>query len=463
MTFNGQFYGAGPATSFAYLVQDFNVGYSEVAPTISYTVLMIGLGSLIWIPMTNAFGKRIVLIASSLIFLVACIWGMYATSLNSLIGSRVLGGFGVGAVQAIGPAVLGDIFFERDYSKAIAMYSLCLCVGAQLGPLFAGHISLNLGWRWIFKIIAIILGFNVLTTITLLPETTFIQEGSAGETAASLDEQLKGAVSGHSPSMDFVPALRKAISYRKHPHVRDGGVLVWIKTFARHLPFLVDPIVICSAGLWGIVQSWVIVISVTSAQLFAPPPFLFTPAQLGNWTGTSIVGIFLAFPIAGPLVDIMSRKLSERKGAHKPEYRLYSMIIPFMICPPGLLLFVYTFIKGSYVGPAIGFAMQAAGLTLVPSATISYVIDSHPFHAPEAVASINLLTHLISFALSKTANDWLSRVGVKQLFRDMAVIQWALFLGLTLPLLFFGPWLRKTFATYHERFGEKINPPATRA
>lgn len=332
---------------------------------------------------------------------------------------------------------------------------MCLCIGAQLGPLFAGHISLNLGWRWLFKIVGITLGFNLLTTITLLPETTFTQQGSADATAASLDEQLHEAVSGRNLSKGFVPALRKGIFYRKHPHVRGGGVMVWIETLARHLPFLVDPIVICSAGLWGIVQSWVIVISVCSSQLFAPPPFFFTPAQLGNWTGTSIVGIILAFPIAGPFVDIMSRKLSERNGGHKPEYRLYSMIIPFIICSPGLLLFVYTFIKGSYVGPAIGFAMQAAGLTLVPAATISYVIDSHPFHAPEAVASINLLTHLISFALSKTANDWLLRVGVKQLFIDMAVIEWALFIGLTLPLLFFGPWLRKTFAKYHEKIGGK--------
>jgi MFS family permease len=107
MTFNGQFFGAGPATSLVYFVQEFRVGYPEIAPLISYVVLMIGLGSLIWIPTASVFGKRIVLIVSNFIFLVGCIWCIYATSLNSLLGARILAGFGAGAVQAIGPAVIG--------------------------------------------------------------------------------------------------------------------------------------------------------------------------------------------------------------------------------------------------------------------------------------------------------------------------------------------------------------------
>jgi MFS family permease len=166
-----------------------------------------------------------------------------------------------------------------------------------------------------------------------------------------------------------------------------------------------------------------------------------------------MVGIILAFPIAGPLVDIMSRKLSKVKGGHQPEFRLYSMVIPFIVCSPGLLLFGFTCIKGSYVGPAVGFALQAAGLTLVPSAVISYTIDSYPYHASEAVASINLLTSLMSFALSRTAPQWLQRVGVRQLFIDMSVVQWAHFIGLTLPLLFLGPWVRKHTTSFHAKVG----------
>ncbi|KAL6704158.1 hypothetical protein ACN47E_008718 [Coniothyrium glycines] len=453
MTFNGQFFAAGPSTAFSYFARDLRVGYPALAPLISYVVLLIGISSLIWIPTTNSFGKRIVLIVANVFFLAGCIWCIYATSLNSLLGARILGGFGAGAVQAIGPAVIGDVFLERDYSKAVAMYTLFLCVGAQLGPLFSGQIAVHMGWRWIFKINAILGGVSLFTTILFLPETSFVQEGSSHMTAAALDEQLSEAVAGHRARTAFVPALRKGTLYIRHPHVHGGGVIGWLQTFARHLPFTIDPIVLCCAGLWGIIQSWVIVISVISAQLFSPPPFLFSPAELGNWTATSMVGVILALPVAGPVMDMMSRKLSERNGEHRPEYRLYSMIVPFVICPPGLLLFGFTFLKGSYVGPAVGFALQAAGLILAPSAVISYAIDCYPYHAAEAVASVNLLTHLMSFATSRTAPQWLQRVGVRQLFIDMSIIQWALFLGLTLPLLFFGPWIRKRTTVFHAKVG----------
>lgn len=332
---------------------------------------------------------------------------------------------------------------------------MCLCIGAQMGPLFAGHIALRMGWRWIFKLIAVLIGFNLFTTMALLPETTFIQDGFVGATAGALDDRISDSISSRNVHKPFLSTLRKGVLSWKHPHVHDGGIKQWVRMLIRHLPFIVDPIVLCCAGLWGIVQSWVIVISVCSSQLFAYPPFLFTPAQLGNWTATSMIGVVLAYPIAGPVMDIISHKLSERRGKHQPEYRLYRMVAAFLICSPGLLLFGYTFLWGSSIGPTVGFAMQAAGLTLAPSATISYVIDSYPFYAVEAVASVNLLTHLMSFALSKTAPEWLLRVGKKQLFIDMSIIQWAIFLGLTLLLLLFGQWIRAQTNQVHERIARR--------
>ncbi|KAH7134871.1 major facilitator superfamily domain-containing protein [Dendryphion nanum] len=457
MTFNGNFYSAGPSTALGYLVKEFHVGYPDVAPLISYVVLMIGIGCLLWIPTAKIFGKRLVLIAANFIFLAGCIWSVKATSLNSLLGARILGGFGAGAVQAIGAAVIGDVFLEQDYSKAVAMYSLSLCLGAQIGPLFSGHIALNLGWRWIFKINTILVGCNLAIAIPLLPETAFTLEGSTGATAAFLDNQLKETVAGRSMRQGLLPAIKKGTLYVKHPHVRGGGIKQWFSTFFYQFEFLIDPIVLCTGGLWGIVMSWVIVISVTTSQLFAPPPFLFTSAAMGNWTGTSMIGIIIALPIAGPVVDILSRKLSELKGGHQPEYRLYSMIVPFVICSPGLLLFGYTYLKGSYYGPAVGFAMQAAGLTLVPSAVISYAIDSYPYNSAEVVAAINFLTHLMAFALSRTSPQWLQRVGVEKLFIEMSVVQWAIFFGLTIPLIVFGSWIRKKTTSFHDRFGTNHN------
>lgn len=89
---------------------EFRVGYPEVAPLVSYSVLMLGVGCLIWIPTGVVLGKRPVLLVANVIFLAGCIWSIEASSLSSLLGSRVLASFGACAVQAIGPSVLGGTF-----------------------------------------------------------------------------------------------------------------------------------------------------------------------------------------------------------------------------------------------------------------------------------------------------------------------------------------------------------------
>lgn len=94
-------------TSFAVLVEDFQVGYPEIAPLVGYTVLLLGTGAFIWIPTSILIGKRYALLTANVTFLAGCIWSTQATSLDTLLGSRILAAFGASAVQALGPAVIG--------------------------------------------------------------------------------------------------------------------------------------------------------------------------------------------------------------------------------------------------------------------------------------------------------------------------------------------------------------------
>jgi hypothetical protein len=119
-------------------------------------------------------------------------------------------------------------------------------------------------------------------------------------------------------------------------------------------------------------------------QLFSPPPFLFTSTEPGNWTGISF-GTVLAFPIAGPVTDAISRCVKKPKSRHEPQYRLYRVIIPFLLCSPGLLLFEYTYIEGSYRSPSIGYATQVTSIVLAPAIMLSYAINSYPYGSAEVV------------------------------------------------------------------------------
>lgn len=128
---------------------------------------------------------------------------------------------------------------------------------------------------------------------------------------------------------------------------------------------------------------------------------------------------------------------------HKPEHRIPALIVPFIVSPLGLIVFGYTISRHQhYVRPAVGQAMVAAGLTLIPSVMLSYVVDSYPLMSGEALVLVNTSKNIVAFGLSKGSYTWMQMEGVEKMFYEMAGILWAVIL-LAAPLYFAGPWIRR--------------------
>lgn len=140
---------------------------------------------------------------------------------------------------------------------------------------------------------------------------------------------------------------------------------------------------------------------------------------------------------------------SRNSNIHKPEHRLPALLIPFLICPPGLIIFGCTATHGeNYVKPAVGAAMTSASLTMVPSVMISYVVESYPFVSGEALVLVNTAKNVVAFGISENATSWLESQGLEKMFEELAGIQWAA-IALAVPLWFFGPWIRSMFRNFY--------------
>lgn len=189
----------------------------------------------------------------------------------------------------------------------------------------------------------------------------------------------------------------------------------------------------------------IVMISTLNPQLLAPPPYLFKASGLGLFSLASFIGIIVGYPIAGPFTDLLSRVFARRSRSehHVPEHRMPALIVPFIICPPGLMLFAYIISENrSVYVAAVGSAMQIAGLVFVPSVVLSVVVDAWPESGSEAVVLINAGKNAVAFGITLSTPKWLLSEGLVKMFWEMAGIQWAV-LALALPLYFFGPWLRR--------------------
>lgn len=438
------------------LATEFRVDFGQLQDLVSYPVLAQGVGNLVWTPTAICLGKRPTILLTTIIFLAGSIWSIEADSLNSLIASRIVANFAGGAIESLGPAIIADLYMERYFATAMAVFSLFLSAGSQIGPLIGGYLIEAKGWRWFFILIAILVAFNLVMMIPFLPETNYRRVTYQGETAAELDkhvvEQLetKGDDLGHietnvdAGNVHHESYARDLFNFRNRG-VEDNSIGSWIRQFSLPFRFLFVPHALFATIAYGVALGGVVCISTLAPTVFSPPPYLLTSAGLGVFGLAGFIGIVIGYPFAGPVTDLLSRAVTRmsRDKFHLPEYRLPALIAPLLIAPPGLILFAYTVSQsGSIYVAAVGSAMQISSLVFVPSVVLSVVVDGWAQSGAEALVLINAGKNLVAFGLTLATPTWYASQGLVNMFWELAAIQWGVLL-FAIPLFFMGPWIRQ--------------------
>lgn len=68
-------------------------------------------------------------------------------------------------------AVVADVSTHAERGKYIGYATIGVTLGPAIGPILGGIIAQELGWRWIFWILAIYAGFMLLIELLVFPET----------------------------------------------------------------------------------------------------------------------------------------------------------------------------------------------------------------------------------------------------------------------------------------------------
>lgn len=134
-------------------------------------MLGLGLGSIISSPTALIYGKRPVYLAGVVLFLAASIWAAASPSYASLVIARIVMGIGVAPCEALPSSTIAEIFFLHERAYRIGIYTLLLLGGKNLVPLVSATIIQSMGWRWVFWVVAMIVGFNLGLLFLFAPET----------------------------------------------------------------------------------------------------------------------------------------------------------------------------------------------------------------------------------------------------------------------------------------------------
>lgn len=159
------------AAGFNQVSQTLHVSYADVARTTGLYMLGLGMGSVVFAPTAILFGKRPVYILSSVLFVVSSIWCAASPNYAHLASARVFQGIAISPVECLPSATIAEIFFLHERAFRIGIYTLLLLGGKNLVPLVSATIIQGLGWRWVFWIIAVVVGFGGVLLVLFVPET----------------------------------------------------------------------------------------------------------------------------------------------------------------------------------------------------------------------------------------------------------------------------------------------------
>lgn len=119
---------------------------------ISLSLVAIALGNLTVAPLSDRFGRRPVIVAGLVLFLVGSLVGLAAPALPLLIGARIVQAFGAGAAMAVARAAITDFFGPDRAAGAMATTATAVLVVPMFAPTLGGFTVEWLGWRASFAL-----------------------------------------------------------------------------------------------------------------------------------------------------------------------------------------------------------------------------------------------------------------------------------------------------------------------
>lgn len=159
------------AAGFTNVADDYDVGVERVSLTTGLFMMGMGIGSVLFSPTAILYGKRPVYLASSILLIACSVWCGSSPNFASLIVARILQGIAVSPIECLPSATIAEIYFLHERAFRIGIYTLLLLGGKNLVPLVSAAIIETLSWRWVFWIVAIIVGFCGILLFFFVPET----------------------------------------------------------------------------------------------------------------------------------------------------------------------------------------------------------------------------------------------------------------------------------------------------
>ncbi|KAH7073100.1 major facilitator superfamily domain-containing protein [Paraphoma chrysanthemicola] len=345
---------------------------------VSVYVLGFAVGPLFLSPLSEIYGRCIVLNCSNVFFCAFTLGCALAPNLGGLIAMRFLAGLGGSACLTIGTGVIADMFATAERGRAVALYSMGVLFGPILGPICGGFIAQRAGWRWNMWVVFI--AACILTISLIFFNTETFHPVLLDRKTKKLRAEL------NRPELQNIMTYDKDAPAQSQAQVIKNGMIRPLKMLIR------SPIVLfCSlyiSFLFGLLFLLFTTITPVFIQTYGWSPEITGLAYLGIGVG-NLIGISFVAKTSDATILRLAKK---NKGVYEPEMRLPLCVFFGLLIPVSLFWYGWAaYAKTHWIVPIISLVPFGLGLMGIFAPLQTYMIDCFPQFAASAVASITVL------------------------------------------------------------------------
>lgn len=153
------------------IVSDLGTTRAAVQLTLTGFFIGMGVGQLVIGPLSDAVGRKRLLILGAGVALAASAVAALAPRIAVLIVARVFQGLGGGACVVLSRAVVPDLLTGAAAAKAYSLLMAMQGIAPALAPVMGGFLAEPIGWRGIFWVLTGLHALQFVLAILVVPET----------------------------------------------------------------------------------------------------------------------------------------------------------------------------------------------------------------------------------------------------------------------------------------------------
>lgn len=373
--------------------EEFGVSEEVVLLSITLFVVGFGVGPMMFAPLSEIYGRRIIYGTTLLVAVVFIIPEAVSKNIATLLVCRAIDGIAFSAPMTLVGGTLADLWRNEERGVPMAAFSAAPFLGPAIGPLVGGFLSDAKGWRWLYWIQLILSGAVWFLITFTVPETyapTILSRRAKNlrKTTGELDYVTE-------QDLDTRPMSERLRIFMIRP---------FQLLFQELIVFLISAYM---SVLYGLLY-----------MFFVAFPIIYQEGKGYSSSKTGLMFIPVAVGVVGsaacsPFVNRHYIKMVNKYNGKPPaEVRLIPMMASCWFIPIGLFIFAWTSYSDiSWAGPAMGGFPVGFGFIFLYNAANNYLVDSYQHQAASALAAKTCLRSFWGAAVVLFTEQMYHRLG----------------------------------------------------